>query len=309
MSNITPTQPTLNADTIMQVLVTGNLAKLTGAEKLSYYDKLCESLGLNKLTKPFQFISFQGKEVLYATRDCTDQLRKLHRVSIKITAREVIDGVYVVTAQASTPDGRCDESTGAVATGGLKGESLANSYLKCETKAKRRVTLSFCGLGLLDETEVETIKDAVKVEMPEVLRIPIKTLADIKDEHSKELQAAIRDDMAAATPPLKTKPRAKEPKFVVPEKFTKLVTPDIPDVSWDNLTGPGEFVAQCGKPGGEIFGKKIKEIPDDKLMEYMKWLRGSATQAYLTSKSVQDFIKNAEDFITDAAQAAQERSE
>jgi hypothetical protein len=29
--------------------------------------------------------------------------------------------------------------------------------LKCVTKAKRRVTLSICGLGWLDETEVETI--------------------------------------------------------------------------------------------------------------------------------------------------------
>ena len=28
--------------------------------------------------------------------------------------------------------------------------------MKCETKAKRRVTLSICGLGMLDETEVET---------------------------------------------------------------------------------------------------------------------------------------------------------
>ena len=30
--------------------------------------------------------------------------------------------------------------------------------MKCETKAKRRVTLSICGLGMLNETEVETIR-------------------------------------------------------------------------------------------------------------------------------------------------------
>jgi hypothetical protein len=31
--------------------------------------------------------------------------------------------------------------------------------MKGETKAKRRVTLSICGLGLLDETEIESISD------------------------------------------------------------------------------------------------------------------------------------------------------
>jgi len=40
---------------------------------------------------------------------------------------------------------------------GLKGLDLANAFLKCETKAKRRVTLSICGLNMLDETEVDDI--------------------------------------------------------------------------------------------------------------------------------------------------------
>jgi hypothetical protein len=47
-----------------------------------------------------------------------------------------------------------------VTVGGLKGESKANAMMKAETKAKRRVTLSICGLGMLDETEVETIPSA-----------------------------------------------------------------------------------------------------------------------------------------------------
>ena len=50
-------------------------------------------------------------------------------------------------------------STGAVPIAGLKGEEFANALMKAETKAKRRATLSICGLGVLDETEVETITD------------------------------------------------------------------------------------------------------------------------------------------------------
>ena len=43
---------------------------------------------------------------------------------------------------------------------GLVGEELANAYMKAETKAKRRVTLSICGLGWLDDSETESIRGA-----------------------------------------------------------------------------------------------------------------------------------------------------
>ncbi len=141
-------------------LMTGDLAKLTTEERLSYYNAVCSSTGLNQLTRPFEYITLNGKLTLYARRDCTDQLRKIHTVSIKLVEKKTIDGVYVITASATDKAGRVDESTGAVTIQGLKGDALANALMKAETKAKRRVTLSICGLGLLDETEVETINHA-----------------------------------------------------------------------------------------------------------------------------------------------------
>lgn len=141
-------------------LIGGDLAKLSTEERLSYYQRTCESLGLNPLTKPFEYINLNGKLTLYARKDCTDQLRSVHRVSIKIVDRRREDDIVTVTAQATLPDGRADESTGAVSIANLKGEALANAMMKAETKAKRRVTLSICGLGILDESEIETITDA-----------------------------------------------------------------------------------------------------------------------------------------------------
>jgi hypothetical protein len=94
---------------------------------------------------------------LYALRDCTDQLRRLHGISIYIANRERMGDIYIMTARAKDRTGREDERTGAVALGTLKGNALANALMKCETKAKRRVTLSIAGLGWLDETELETI--------------------------------------------------------------------------------------------------------------------------------------------------------
>jgi hypothetical protein len=142
---------------IEEVLVTGNLAKLTEEQRTTYYRKVCESLGLNPFTGPFTYINFQGRLILYARKDATDQLRKRDSISVRIASRDLLDqaGLYVVIAQATTPDGRTEESLGAVTISGLKGENLANALMRAETKAKRRVTLSICGLGWLDETEVE----------------------------------------------------------------------------------------------------------------------------------------------------------
>lgn len=154
------TLATIDPAIIERVLLHGDLRQLTTPQKLSYYHSVCESLGLNPLTQPFAYIVLNGKEVLYAKRDAAEQLRKVHEISIDIKARELIGEVYVVTACASNASGRRDESTGAVAVTGLKGDNLANAYLKAETKAKRRVTLSICGLGMLDETEVDSIPGA-----------------------------------------------------------------------------------------------------------------------------------------------------
>ncbi|HUW12028.1 MAG TPA: hypothetical protein VM537_20040, partial [Anaerolineae bacterium] len=150
-----------------QVLIGGDLSKLTSEQRVAYYKAVCESVSLNPLTKPFDYLSLNGKLVLYAKRDAADQLRRRDGVSVALTDRSLVNDVYVVTARATTPDGRVDESTGAVFIGGLRGDALANAMMKAETKAKRRVTLSICGLGWLDETEVETIPQARTVVVAE----------------------------------------------------------------------------------------------------------------------------------------------
>lgn len=149
---------------IERVLIDGDLAQLNADQRTSYYNAVCTSLGLNPLTQPFAYIRLNNKLTLYAKRDCTDQLRKVHGVSVTIASREVVEDCYVVTARATDRAGRTDESVGAVAISGIRGEARANALMKTETKAKRRVTLSICGLGLLDETETETVPGAQRAE-------------------------------------------------------------------------------------------------------------------------------------------------
>ncbi len=157
IANLTPQVP---PEVLEQVLIGGDLAQLTEAQRLAYCRAVCQSLGLNPLSKPFEYLTLNGKLRLYALRDCADQLRRLHGISIYITNRERLGDLYLVTARAKDKTGREDESTGAVARGTLKGDALANALMTCETKAKRRVTLSLAGLGWLDETELDTIPGA-----------------------------------------------------------------------------------------------------------------------------------------------------
>lgn len=190
-------RPALDPKAIEAVLLNGDLSKLTTEQRVSYYNHVCDTLGLNPLTQPFAYLSLSGKTVLYARKDATEQLRNIHNISIdpKTFTREVIEGVYVVTAPASMPTGRTDVSTGAVAIEGLKGEARANAMMKAETKAKRRVTLSICGLGLLDETEIDSIPNAqpiitVTVEPPDGYDAWLATLEGVADEGEAALRAA-----------------------------------------------------------------------------------------------------------------------
>jgi hypothetical protein len=156
-----PTTSEALPEAIERAVMVGDQADMTTEQRATYYQRVCESLGLNPLTKPFEFLTLNGKLRLYALRDCTDQLRRLHGISIYITNRERMGDIYIVTARAKDRTGREDESTRAVPLGNLKGDALANALTKAETKSKRRVTLSIAGLGWLDETELETIPRGV----------------------------------------------------------------------------------------------------------------------------------------------------
>lgn len=141
------------------VLLGGDLSKLTPEQRVSYYRHVCESVGLNPLTKPFDYMTLNGKLTLYAKKDATDQLRNINGVSIDDVDIVENDTQFLVKVKGHDKTGRTDVEIGVVAKKDMQG-NLGNVQMKAVTKAKRRLTLSLCGLGWLDETEVETIRDA-----------------------------------------------------------------------------------------------------------------------------------------------------
>lgn len=152
---------------ISNLVLNGDLSKLNPKDKVIYYNSLCERLGLDPLTQPFKLLRLNGKEILYADKGATQQLSKVYNISHEIIKKERIDDVFIVTVRAKDDKGRYTDEDGAVTIGTSKGDALANALMKAVTKAKRRSVLALCGLGMLDETEIETIPNAVPVEIVE----------------------------------------------------------------------------------------------------------------------------------------------
>src|SRR5262245_9606752 len=149
---------TIDYAALEKLLLHGDTSELGPAEKINYYEAVCKHVGLDWLTQPFRFMkTHDGKEQLYPTKECAAQLRRIHHLDTKIIDEKIVGECYVVRARVQFPSGRGDEDNGAVNLAGLKGQALADAMMKCATKAKRRATLSACGLGMLDSSEVETI--------------------------------------------------------------------------------------------------------------------------------------------------------
>lgn len=150
-------------DLAERLMVQGDLALLQPQERLLYYQQLCRSLGLNAIARPFEYVLLKGKLSLYATKEAAAQLRVKRGVSFTKMVVSQHSDLLIVDIEARDNEGRVDMDQGAASIAGLRGEELVNARLKAITKAKRRVTLSLCGLGTLDESEVDSIQGARKV--------------------------------------------------------------------------------------------------------------------------------------------------
>jgi hypothetical protein len=169
-------QPYLSQDVINNIVLNGDLSKLSPTDKTAYYIYRCKNLGLDPATKPFDLLKLQGKEILYANKSCAAQLRALNKISTGVIDEREWNGLIIVKVRAWYPDGRQHEDEGFASLNNLSGDALGNARLKAMTKATRRAILHLCGLGELDESEVETIPGAQKMsalsEAKNLIQIP-----------------------------------------------------------------------------------------------------------------------------------------
>ncbi len=188
---------TRDESAMVDSLVTrGDWSGLNPAERARVYTAVCKQHGLNPMSQPFAFLRLNGKEVLYANRGATDQLAAMHHVN-----RKIIDGPKIVdicgtkvalcTAEATLPNGRVETATAT-----LPVVDPVNLYMKLETKAKRRATLSILGLGMMDEMETETIPGAERLAMGAVTLVRDDAPAQLA---APDALAAFRAELADVT--------------------------------------------------------------------------------------------------------------
>jgi hypothetical protein len=256
---------TVDTSIVERVVMQGDLSNLTPQERLEYYSQVCASMGLNPLTRPFDYINLNGKLTLYAKRDAADQLRKLHGISIDKPDVKIEDDLVIVSVTGRDKTGRTDSELGVVYLGKKTGDPKANAILKAITKAKRRLTLSIVGLGWLDETEVDTIPGAQHVYPPEQ-RATIDESAELAEARRESLTIDADDGgpMEPVNDPIDN------------EQFSKRLTVEPPTAkrSW-----PGDTIkavvdaghAEHPKQAVAMLNKSVRLVTTDDLDRILAW--------------------------------------
>jgi hypothetical protein len=186
------TLPQSAQDIIADIVMRGDLAGLSPEQIVQYHGHLCKSLGINPLTQPFGLIQFtdHGKQrkVLYAQKNCAEQLRD--KFGVSITKAEITydsdSGLIRAFVEGRNQKGRTDAETGIIFARNVTGQDRANLEMKALTKGKRRLTLSLCGLGMMDETEVDDLKAVQHVDIFTGKTIQVKIAEKTEKEQAQK---------------------------------------------------------------------------------------------------------------------------
>lgn len=153
VNGTTATLATLSPEILAKLVLEQDLSKFTAPQKVEYVTTLCNRLGIDPITRPFELLTYNGKLIPYPTKAATNQLTKVYRLSLILVSCKQIGDQYTVIAEARAPHGQVVQDMGVVNIAGMRGDALQNAMLKAVTKAKRRAVLSIVGLGMIDESE------------------------------------------------------------------------------------------------------------------------------------------------------------
>lgn len=179
---LAPQGQNLQLGAVESAMLENDLSTLSEEGRSAYYQAVCQSLGLNPLTKPFEYLHLnpkfdqktkqwtEGKLTLYPTKSCAEQIRQnygISFISLECDWQTEI-GILVMTVTGKDRTGRTDTEIGVVPLldkngNKLSPEKLANAQMKASTKAKRRLTFSLAGMGYFNQGE--TPKDGTPIEV------------------------------------------------------------------------------------------------------------------------------------------------
>ena len=276
---------------VEKAILDKNFSSVPQAERLQYCKELSKTFGINFMTGPFDFIKVQGKTKVHANKNCAEQLCAIHGISVDVLSQEMDKAFFIATAKAIAPDGRYTVEAGVVSfyfkakdrSGGysyrkMDCNEMVNAKLKAVTKAKRRAVLSLCGVGMMDESELESIDGVEKEEFRDVTP---------KNDYKNTSGTAQR----------KTKPKNYAPQSQQPVDEPAPWPDEEPKDEKQLKINPvfGDYVCMIGK---EHRGKRLDEIGDKKLKGFVGWLEEEgARQGKTPPPNVKEFIEQSNAYL------------
>lgn len=251
MSDALITSEQASAEALQKLMLNGDLSMLSMQQRAEYLFHYAVSKGLDPASKPFDLIVLNNKLTLYANRSASDQIRKRDGITTErqyfgplrsgfdVSGAQLYDHtVWEVEYKLTDRHNRVEISTGCVGVEGMKGDAKGNAIMKADTKAKRRGTLSMGGLGIADESEVESFAPRQDIGEGKPRRVYPRAfvanaalVADAESEAGDALPEAVRGASAllrAITQPI---PYADLPLIeatLVEEPLAEFVTESLP---------------------------------------------------------------------------------
>ena len=162
------------SDAIMEYVRTGDVSHMSDTQKNEIIVGMCKHLRIDPAMKPIDIIPSANGEKLYLNHTATDMIAQSHNLSRKLHDLEFMFDNTIALLRAEVTNGdRVETGFAAITIGRFeggklvpqRGEELANTLMKLQTKALRRATLAFCSAGVFgaDYVRVEEKEAAQKI--------------------------------------------------------------------------------------------------------------------------------------------------
>jgi hypothetical protein len=232
--DIVPQENKISRATLRALTLHKDLSKLTEDQQLQYVMNIYKALDIAPIFNVFSLIKLQGKMVLYADKDCASLLAKKHRITTQLVERDMDKetGLYRVTMRASDAAGRFAIDDGILWVGDAKGQRLADSMMKCMSKARRRSIFSLLGLSAVTDDDIEFQHREQRHDLQEIFRAKEQEdelrqdgINFDEDEVLKHRKLAIYNALIGS-----------DKKFGFDVKKAKEWVEELTDHGWDGLT-------------------------------------------------------------------------
>ena len=161
-----------------KLVIRHDLETLTKDELTQYLRDVSKYIGLDPDLNALDAIYMPNESgngqslVVYARRGTAEILRNQLGIEVDSLTSEVIDGSIVYTAKGHNthPDTgrpwRTEIAIGSKYIKGLEGKIKDDAIMTASTRALRRLTMQFTTLGILDESEVNAVKNEAPLANP-----------------------------------------------------------------------------------------------------------------------------------------------